>query len=353
MVQFLFAAGVLAVIAAGSFIWRGHSAPVVASRYFTGGKIDITLSKQLWTDRILAVGPATAYQELLQAAATITPSEGHSFAHAFGSALFQTGGVKNLSVCDSQLFWGCYHAFVGEAVAQQGIAVVPLLKQNCTEQGDQVLTGCEHGLGHGILGYYGYSLPDLNSALGQCDGLEPDHPRNGCAEGVFMEYNLRELTATDGSIIDPRPLSETGMYLPCTQVDSKYSAGCGFELPVWWGAAQKVNRSQSDLYAWMGKLCTAAPTESMRRGCAQGLGFNAGLAGTFSDGVALCKAAHMSGVEALQCLSALAINTPAPVEVLKKNCTDTGLTGASLDYCNQYVQTDKRLRDTLPVPSGI
>lgn len=332
-------------------LYSSHSAasPIEASRYFEGGKIDINASKKLWTSRIAAVGPQSAYAELLQSAQSISVSEGHSFAHAFGAALFEALGTDALSVCDSQLFWGCFHAFVGEAVAQKGIAVAPELKKSCPAGGSE-LTGCEHGLGHGILGYYGYGLRDLKAALGQCDSLEPEHPRNGCAEGVFMEYSIRELAASSSDIADPRVLSESNRYTPCTQVDAKYAGACGFELVPWWGAAQHRYRALGDIYAWMGAQCAAAPGAQLRQGCLQGLGFNAGLSGTFDEALALCNAAAPSGPASMVCRSALAISTPAPLESLKERCRATGLSGVSLDYCYQYAATDKRVRDAIPYP---
>lgn len=90
---------------------------------------------------------------------------------------------------------------------------------------------CIHGIGHGLLAWTNYELPD---ALKACDEL----PRraDSCWTGVFME-NLSALIAKDANLATKsvaesdvhttKYLSNDPLY-PCNAVDAKYQDSCYF-----------------------------------------------------------------------------------------------------------------------------
>src|SRR6185295_8507310 len=80
---------------------------------------------------------------------------------------------------------------------------------------------CLHGIGHGIMAWSGYALPD---ALRHCDALEPG--RQPCYTGVFMENIVGSLDSHhSGQPAGSRYLSNDPQY-PCTIVDDKHKESC-------------------------------------------------------------------------------------------------------------------------------
>lgn len=189
------------------------------------------------------------------------PGTTHALEHELGKELYQREGLKGIRQCEETLF-GCFHGFVGTAVAQNDIGIVPSLEKNCgsTRAG----LSCIHGIGHGILEREGYTDEGLIRALSDCDTLSTLDVRKGCFQGVFMEFYTPTMS-TDGeptirSFHDDDPL------LPCTEMSERYQASCYFELPGYWMA------TIGDKFEQMGNFCYRIGNIDHQIQCFRGIG---------------------------------------------------------------------------------
>jgi hypothetical protein len=329
-------------------ISKNRFSQVTAERFFDGDRLSYVRAKAYWSTRIEKKGGIGAYQELLNMGRNFSYGNAHTVAHVFGEALYAQEGVEAIGVCDERLFYGCWHQFVEQSLAQEGLPILPKLTKLCSASSNP--SGCVHGIGHGILAHVGYGVEGVKEALTLCAQVEPRNPRNGCSEGVFMEYNLQELSAAE-ELAAPRKLSKENRYEPCLFVDPSYASACGFELPVWWGAAQATTLSQNSLMRWMGEACTEAPLEGLRTGCMQGVGFMMALSDGSERTAQLCAIAAKTERDKLLCLSGAASALPVRSRSeLASSCQAVGLSGEARQYCVKYGQAEEVYKDAVPLP---
>lgn len=159
----------------------------------------------------------------------------HNLAHWVGEYFYKHLGVEGVSICDEQFNYGCYHGFYGRAFSQEGPELVPIAQAAC--EGKKIaaeVSGCIHGIGHGILAYFGYSLSELKKALDLCDQLTGTSAQEGCYNGVLMEFNTRVMQAETATI---RTLEKGRELQPCDILDKvEHRAACYFEQPAWWAS---------------------------------------------------------------------------------------------------------------------
>lgn len=333
--------GVLAVLAS--------SAPSPA--YVENGRINVDKAELHWHARIDSVGNRTAYEEMLSAGKALSIPEAHTLAHTFGGALFESTGLEGASVCGDDYIWGCYHQYVGSVLASHGAESAPKLYDACKAAYGEDLFGCEHGLGHGLLGFYGYDSAGLDSALTVCDTLDIRVRSNGCYDGVFMEFNERELTATGTSLVNPRPFAPEHRYEPCLGLKERYRDMCVRELPIWWGSQRDFAfRDDNDIYEKLGGWCHALPDDARRAFCFRGIGHVA-VQGTdttlFSK---RCDAATDDPLYNLHCrtfaarrMDLLAHEERSSAEL----CGIVGLERSLHSYCMQNLEGNREVIDTL------
>lgn len=219
------------------FVCAGALASALyATGLFTTGRLnynegDRGYNKEYWRQEIARNGAERAYGEFFEKNSLVPEARQHLFAHAFGEALFEKLGIEAVTVCSDAFSFGCYHGLFSRAIAEGGQDALIKLDAACrTEFGD--LSGCSHGLGHGILEYVGYE--SLERALGMCTSLvNQPTPLLGCTSGVFMEY-LSPLKDADGKLApSSRPFDANLPFAPCTDVSDEYRASCYFELGQW------------------------------------------------------------------------------------------------------------------------
>lgn len=188
-------------------------------------------NKQYWKQEIIRNGSEKAYGEFLQKNDLIPEARQHLFAHAFGEALFEERSIEAVLTCTDAYSFGCYHGLFSRAIAEGGKDALVKLDLACTEKFGN-LSGCSHGLGHGILEYLGYE--SLNGALAMCSSfVSQPTPLLGCTSGVFMEY-LAPLKGVDGALApSSRPFDQERPFAPCTDVAEGYRSSCYFELGQW------------------------------------------------------------------------------------------------------------------------
>ncbi|MEN9621832.1 MAG: hypothetical protein RLZZ67_266 [Candidatus Parcubacteria bacterium] len=178
---------------------------------------------------IKKLGAEEAYEIFKKDTADKEFDVAHTLAHIMGELLYESEGEKGITVCDGAFAFGCYHSFFGKAIATEGLDSITRLAEACYKRWGLGL-GCPHGIGHGILGYFGDEK--LVEALGVCDKLVWKEKFGGCQSGVFMEYNfhtMQSVVSAENRKFDPqRP------YEPCTDIPTKNRETCYFEQPQWW-----------------------------------------------------------------------------------------------------------------------
>lgn len=221
----------------------------------------------------------------------------HINAHVFGEVLYEKEGVGALTACGSDFGFGCFHSFIGQAIAEGGTAIVPRLDAACVAIGPMAL-GCFHGLGHGLLAYFGYESKGLAKSLDTCATLSWHHRYGGCVDGVFMEYNLRTMLAQDGRI---RPFTDEKHMEPCASLKAAFQPACYFSLPEWW---RESLAGDTDAPAKMGAYCGSLSEGENRAACFRGIGYSQSFPHSFQadSGVEFCgQYASMGATDALRC----------------------------------------------------
>lgn len=310
--------------------------------YVRDSGIDYKKATDFWGVRIHVVGATRAYQEMTNEGNVLSASQAHVLAHSFGDALFRAESVEGLSVCGSQFVYGCYHQLIADAIAAFGLTILGEFRADCAQKSKTDAFSCQHGVGHGILGYLGYSQDDLDRALVLCDvSDDPLDSSRACADGVFMEYNLRELTTYDSGKLTPRTFSSNALYTPCFDVPKTYRDSCIHELPTWWIAAMPdTSDGIEGRFLRAGTYCAGLNSAGFVRKCFEGIGHIVPpLANLDPDAsMKLCEAASHTSDERLSCLSAAVRRFRVEgVSGYVSLCEKFGLSGDSLAYCRTLV----------------
>lgn len=196
---------------------------------------DPALNYDYWKQEFATRDAKDVYEEFTHRNAKAPLERQHLAAHPVGELIYETVGIDGIAVCDSSFGFGCYHGFFSRAIGEGGADRITELDAACVAAYGPLGTGCQHGIGHGILEYVGYE--HVNDALTLCGKTTESVPLLGCASGVFMEYNTPLAGASDGLVPTQRPLSEASTYEPCTRVPEKYRASCYYEIGEWVASA--------------------------------------------------------------------------------------------------------------------
>jgi hypothetical protein len=249
---------------------------------YDSGAVDFRSATLFWEGQIRSYGGSIAYERLGTAMSRLTDGQKHEYAHIFGEALYHIEGVSGFSVCDTQYQSGCYHQFLGSAFADRGISSIQQFAATCQKIESRQVPGCFHGMGHAILSVFGYTPTDLNKALSLCDqDFTTISARKGCLDGVFMEYNIRDVIS-DGveSSSTARVYTPENRFTTCMSVDEQYRTACAYELPRWWMIAALTGVRMEDKAIQLGSWC-GQMKEPLYMSCVRGIGFQ--LAAAISD----------------------------------------------------------------------
>jgi hypothetical protein len=308
-----------------------------------------------WSGVISAQGGKEAYGVFAQRVETLTPAEQHTQAHYFGTALYEAEGIPALGVCDARFSYGCFHEFLGKAIAEHGLQVVPQLNEGCRAALVESPLSCQHGIGHGVVAYLGYSDEAFIEALEECRVLPYNDPIGGCYGGVFMEYNLQTMLGTQARLRQPTEGAE-GAYEPCKGLSLEYAQACVFWQPQWWHTALLDQRSDELAFERMGELCVGMTAGSpiLRRGCFEGIGNIVPPTVGFEPKAAalLCDAAGVDDLSRLQCRSLAANSLTVGGSGRQGNgrAVCEGLAGEALEYCDAYARNRANILEVLPPP---
>lgn len=222
-------------------------------------RYDTTRDRMRWDKRIQVVGPKNALTEMGQEYSITNDFRiQHTAEHIFGELLYERFGITGIRFCQVIFSYGCYHGFSGKAVIMEGIRVVSKISEACKGK-----FSCTHGVGHGILSYFGYTEEGLIKALNTCD---TSNLSGVCQAGVFMEYNLRFFfhspTVFTGDI---RPVGND-LYIPCPSLSQRFLKACYYSQPDWWSIILHGD------YSRIGQLCAALKKAELQKSCFHGIG---------------------------------------------------------------------------------
>lgn len=254
---------------------------------------DPGFNRAYWEQEFATRDAKDVYDEFKKRNAAGPLERQHVAAHPVGELIYAAEGINGIAVCDSSFGFGCYHGFFARAIGEGGADRIAELDAACVAAYGPLGTGCQHGIGHGILEYVGYDR--VNDALALCGKTTESVPLLGCASGVFMEYHTPLASSGDGLVPSQRPVSEATTYEPCTTVPQKYQASCYYEIGEW--VASAASGDEQVIKETCGGLSGAA-REQCFLGVGGVLGFHAAY--VVADARAMC-AAVASGEDDVAC----------------------------------------------------
>ena len=199
----------------------------------SGNQLQVAAERTYWVHAIERAGSKDAYALFVSSNTVRTPNVQHSASHLMGEALYTALGIEGIGVCDDAFSFGCYHGFFSRVISEYGVESVATLDTECIALGAAERGPCQHGIGHGVLQYFGYDR--LNEALDACTLTDRIDQTSGCPSGVFMEFNVPLSENERGeSVVLPRPFDIDNPYAPCDTVAESFVASCYYELPQWW-----------------------------------------------------------------------------------------------------------------------
>jgi hypothetical protein len=264
---------VLFLVLAGIGFMHARDNAIQISDPLAFARKDFVYHHDFWTKTIDAHGPEAAYRAFKKANADIPTGRQHVLAHVFGTELYETAGLDGFTTCDSTFGFGCYHGYMVAAVKERGSSSIRSLDGECVKSFGQLGTGCQHGIGHGILEYLGHK--NLTDALSLCAETTERAPLIGCSAGVYMEYFVQTGLLATASSTGPLPFDIRAPYGPCDSVPERYQPACYWALPDWWNGGME-DAKLSDMIT----LCSALP-EAARKPCYLGIGELAPTMGKF------------------------------------------------------------------------
>ncbi len=206
----------------------------------------------------------------------------HLLGHAIGDVLYKQEGAKGMTACTNEFRNACSHSIVVGLFSDKGEGSLPEIEKACEEApgGNGAYTMCFHGLGHGVLSYFGYSF---EKATKICDVVgTPEHHNQEvgeCFGGMVMEiieggFHDRDIWTKQRPkyLVATKPLGlcqqsfvpESARYL-CYVYLTPYL----FEV-----AGGDLGKLTPDVYVKSFKYCAALPATSLvdRDACFGGFG---------------------------------------------------------------------------------
>ena len=224
---------------------------------------DATYNKAYWESEIKRLGPVKTYQEFKEKNEQAPVNRQHFASHVMGGLLAESLGVSGITACDASYSFGCYHGFFARVISDGGAIIISSLDKVCVDTYGPFGTGCQHGIGHGIMEYTGYEK--ITEALELCRNTTQKVPLLGCTSGVFMEYNTPLGGSANALSPQRRSLDPKDPYAPCTSVKEEFRASCYFELGHWAASGGEVDSRESK------EFCSAL-SGTNRSNCVLGIG---------------------------------------------------------------------------------
>lgn len=146
----------------------------------------------------------------------------HQEAHNTGRLGYAVEKEKAFQSCDASCHSGCYHGAMESFLNERGTS-------NLAQEIDSVcntfktsfgIFECLHGVGHGVLAYLDYDLPET---INECQKLSSSFSQSSCYGGMFME-NILTGQGLGASTKDHSTnwINKTDPYFPCNAIEQNY-----------------------------------------------------------------------------------------------------------------------------------
>ncbi len=172
---------------------------------------------------VLAHGPVAAVVAL-KAAELDTGRDCHDAAHTVGHVSWEHFGAAAFALVGHDCHAGALHGTLESLFAQRGTSrLADDVAAVCSSDNPFLTHQCLHGVGHGLLAWTTYELPE---ALALCDLLAHTVNRDSCYGGVYMENGVGGLSGLMGHTTEY--ISATDPHFPCNVLTERYWPGCYF-----------------------------------------------------------------------------------------------------------------------------
>lgn len=114
----------------------------------------------------------------------------HLLGHVVSEQIYKEKGIGGMSSCTDDFRNACSHAIVVGAFSEKGVEALPLITEACRKApgGSGAYTMCFHGLGHGILSFYGYKMEEAVAVCKKTGATPfPNAEATQCISGAVME----------------------------------------------------------------------------------------------------------------------------------------------------------------------
>ncbi|MDP3696566.1 MAG: cupredoxin domain-containing protein [Candidatus Taylorbacteria bacterium] len=142
----------------------------------------------------------------------------HQQAHNIGRVGYNTTGEEAFRECTASCHSGCYHGAMESFLNKiEATDIAHNVKRICqTFETNFGIFECLHGVGHGVLAYTNYDLPE---AIKECEKLGDSFSTSSCYGGLFME-NILTGQGLGASKNDHETswLKEDDPYFPCNAI---------------------------------------------------------------------------------------------------------------------------------------
>jgi len=217
----------------------------------------------------------------------------HQTAHRAGRMSLDLLGTSVFKECTLSCHSGCFHGATEAYFKKYGSSN---LKENlntlCADTTDKPFYNhqCLHGMGHGLLAWTNYELPE---ALETCDLLSAGQA--SCWTGAFMENVVTEL-AGEGADEHVTKYKSSDPHFPCTVVDDKYKDTCYFLQ-----TSRMLQLFGTD-YKKIADECAKAPVP-YRRNCFESMGRDVSSTYRATPARSIQECGHASQEHRISCLN--------------------------------------------------
>lgn len=228
--------------------------------------LNVTPNEKQLTYWLRILGPKKTLEEIFIDSDSGYSADCHRAAHLIGRLSYELFGPSAFKDGNSSCHSGFYHGAMESFLRAEG---TNNLGQKISDICNNFKTRfthyeCLHGVGHGVLAYTNYQLPE---AIDVCRGLRDTFEKNSCFGGVFMENLViaRESRGSTGHKTDWVKYDD--YHFPCSLYldDPDVSLRCYLNQTSWMFA---ISRSDLDKVS---QECLKAP-EGMKNPCFISLG---------------------------------------------------------------------------------
>lgn len=184
---------------------------------------DVVRDETRLKETLQSISVKEAMAKLVEESKGGTAYDCHQEAHNIGRIGYKIYKERAFGECNASCHSGCYHGAMEIFLNEQGTEKLAenidrICKSFSTSFG---VFECLHGVGHGVLAYVDYDLPE---ALKECQKLGGVFSRDSCYGGVFMENILtgQGLGASESGH-DTTWVNKTDLHYPCNAIDQDAS----------------------------------------------------------------------------------------------------------------------------------